>query len=165
MQRDLFTAAFYVNGHFRVGGEAPELYKIRQRVAFKFTPKEAPLPVPPVFLACTDLKSCSARVVFDIESILTFGLDGDGRLTEKGKQKQMESEIPRVALPKESEWPCVKEHEISPRLLKWHSCHVISFVRVSGRSPPAPSALVFARQRNFIISEMLPAFAVTQRSS
>lgn len=37
-------------------------------------------------------------------------------------------------------WPCVKEHEISPRFLKLNSCHIISFVLVSGRPPLALSA-------------------------
>lgn len=40
----------------------------------------------------------------------------------------------------QGEWPCVKEHKISPRLPKWNSCHIISIARVSGRSPPARSA-------------------------
>lgn len=69
-----------------MGGDAPKLCKIRQTVAFEFTPKEAL--VPPMFLACTDLKSCSAQVVFDIKSILTFGLDGDGHLTQKSSRSR-----------------------------------------------------------------------------
>lgn len=40
---------------------------------------------------------CRAHITSDIKSMLTFGVDGDGHLTYKGKWKPTPSEIPWVA--------------------------------------------------------------------
>ena len=59
--------------------------------------------LPPTFSWYKKLRLwCSAHVIFDIKSIMTFGFDGDGHLTYKGKWKQVKSEILWVALPSES---------------------------------------------------------------
>lgn len=87
LQRALFSRPplSRVNGHF-LGEPPPKLCRMRPRAAFKFARRAAPVPALPVLFAGREAELRGrVRVVFDIQSIPTSGLDGDGPLTRQAE--------------------------------------------------------------------------------
>lgn len=145
LQRALFflPQPFHVNGHFRGGGcRTPQIVQNKTKSGLQVCLHRSWIVV-----------QCTCHLGHQIDFDFWFWWRWAPDLERQVEADGIRDSTGSFA---QGEWPCVKEHKISPRLPKWNSCHIISVARVSGRSPPARSAYSLLGKETSLFQSCLP---------